>query len=107
MSSWPRQLSAIAARYQRTRATSSTTRMGMALPAGFIGSFLVGMAGAEAFADAVGDGEELRRLADIERTLGRKRRLDDVGDASRARRHHHNFGREVHRLGDRVGDEGD
>ena len=37
--------------------------------------------------------------------VARQVAFDDVVDAARARRHHHDLGREEHRLGDRVGDE--
>ncbi len=43
---------------------------------------LVAVAGAQALADAVGDFEEFRRLADVERAFLRERTVDDIGDTA-------------------------
>ena len=69
-------------------------------------SVVIGMPGPQALADAVGDGEELGRLADVER-CGRAARSQSITslDAARARRHHHDPRGQEHRLGDRVRDE--
>src|ERR1700741_4976331 len=49
--------------------------------------------------------EEFRRFPDLDRPVGREVAVDDVDDAARAWRHHHDLAGEEYGLGDRVGDE--
>src|SRR4051812_46709669 len=70
-----------------------------------IALFVIGMPRAQAGANAMCDLEEFRRLADLQGTLARKIAVDDIDDAAGPRRHHHDPGRQEHRLGNRVGDE--
>src|SRR6185295_14410231 len=105
-------LSQIAARYHTARMMTTTVRTGSTWPSASRrgarsagASMVMRLAGAQRDADPVGDGEELRRLADIEGAVGRQVAIDDLDDAAGPRAHHHDLARQEHGLGDRVGDE--
>src|SRR5688572_30722360 len=70
-------------------------------------SILIAVPRPQPLPDAMRDLQEFRRLPNVERALLRKRRDDDVGHAAGPRRHHHDLGREIDRLGDGVRDEAD
>src|SRR3982750_4326410 len=65
-------------------------------------SILIGMPRAQGLADAVRDGEEFRRLANVELALARQVAIDHFENAPRPRAHHHDAGREEPPLGNRV-----
>src|SRR5437016_1923124 len=105
-----------AAKYQITINAATMTTTGPALPArkrrqGETArrresvSLVIGMPGAQTGANPMGDLDEFRRIANLQRAVFREIAGDHVDDAAGTRRHDHDLGRQKHRLGDRVGDE--
>src|SRR6202034_637818 len=66
---------------------------------------VIGMAGAQAGADALRDFQKLWRFSDFERAVARKIAVDDVDDPARPRRHDYNLAGEKYRFRNRMGDE--
>src|ERR1700747_941614 len=65
----------------------------------------IGMALPEAMAHAIGDFEEFRRFANVERAPARETAIDHVMDAAGPRRHDDDARRKEYRLGNGMGDE--
>src|SRR3990167_1741474 len=70
-----------------------------------VASVVVAMPTGQALAHLVRQRHELGRVAQTQVAMIGQRGSDDLQDAPGARAHHHDAGAEVHRLGDRVGDE--
>src|SRR6516162_2159122 len=66
---------------------------------------VIGMSGAKAHANPLGDLDELRGLANLERTLARETAFDDIDDAAGPLRHDDDPGGQEYCLGNGMGDE--